>query len=149
MISPLRLSLSIVLVASCYSVAQGVTPRTNNADSERPVDMSSLYLKVRLDSALKLSKLLPGDQVSGKLVQDVYLGAADVFPASSAVRLTVDRLERRRRAPNDHWPWVIKAFTPRHERWPVFSIASITNSVGSQIPLAISLVSVDKEVRIE
>jgi hypothetical protein len=54
--------------------------------------MSSLYLKVRLDSPFKLSKLLPGDQVSGKLVQDVYWGATEVFPALSAVHLTVDRL---------------------------------------------------------
>jgi len=126
-----------------------MTPAPDKADSEPPVNMSSLYLKVRLDLPLKVSKLQPGDQVSGKLLQDVYWGSSEIFPASSPVRLTVDRLERRRRAPNDHWPWVIKAFTPRHEHWPVFRIADITNADGGQIPLAVSMVSVSQEVEIE
>src|SRR5262245_2707865 len=140
MISPFRLALPILLLASAYSAAQGVNPPADNIDSE-PANMPSLYLKVRLDLPLKVSQLQPGDQVSGKLVQDVYRGASEVFPISSAVRLTVDRLERRRRAPNDHWPWVIKAFTPRHEHWPVFRIAEITNADGGQIPLTVSRVS--------
>ena len=149
MILPSRISLVILLFASAYCAAQNVTPQADNKGSEPAVNTSSLYLKVRLDSPLKVSKLRPGDQVSGKLLQDVYWGTTEVFPASSAVRLSVDRLDRRRRAPNDHWPWVIKAFTPRHEQWPVFRIASITNTDGSQVPLAVSLVSMSKEVEIE
>jgi hypothetical protein len=149
MIPAFRVSLAILLFTSLYSAGQASTLPTDNPDSTRPNDMSSLYLKVRLDSPLKVSKLKPGDQVSGKLVQDVYQGDINVFPASSVVRLTVDRLDRRRRAPNDHWPWVIKALTPRHERWPVFHVASVTNIDGTQVPLEVSLVSATREVEIE
>lgn len=149
MILALRKYLTIVLLTSFYSVAQSSPPRTDNPDSGQTVDMSGLYLKVRLDSPMKVSKLKPGDQVSGKLVQDVYWRSTDVFPASSAVRLTVDRLERRRRAPNDHWPWEIKVFTPRHERWPVFHVASVTTADGTQVPLEVSMVSANREVEIE
>jgi hypothetical protein len=148
MISAFRLSLLVVIVlfTSVCSDAQG--RRSNNADPAI-VSLSNLYLKIRLDSPLKVSKLKPGDEVSGKLVQDVYWGTTDVFPASSAVRLIVDRLERRRRPPNDHWPWVIKAFTPRHELWPVFHIASATSADGTRVPLEVSLISANKEVEIE
>jgi hypothetical protein len=149
MIPAIRLSLAIVLFTSACAAAQDSTLRTDIPDAAPPVDMSSLYLKVRLDTPVKFSKLKPGDQVSGKLVQDVYRGGINVFPASSAVRLTVDRLERRRRAPNDHWPWVIKAFTPRHESWPVFHVASVTNVDGTQVPLEVSLISAKREVEIE
>lgn len=148
MILAFRKALAIVLLTSFYSVAQSSAPRADNPDSGQAVDMSGLYLKVRLDSPMKVSKLKPGDQVSGKLVQDVYWRSVDVFPASSTIRLTVDRLERRRRVPNDHWPWEIKAFTPRHERWPVFHVASVTTADGTQVPLEVSLVSANREVEI-
>jgi hypothetical protein len=149
MISAFRLSLAFLLLTCVYSPGQDSTLRTETPDSGRPVDQSSLYLKVRLDSPVKFSKLKPGDQVSGKLVQDVYQGGINVFPAASAVRLTVDRLERRRRAPNDHWPWVIKAFSPRHERWPIFHVASVTKVDGTQVPLEVSMISANREVEIE
>jgi hypothetical protein len=149
MISAFRLSLAFLLFTCVFSPAQDSTLRTETPDSGGPGELSSLYLKVRLDSPVKFSKLKPGDQVSGKLVQDVYQGGIDVFPASSAVRLTVDRLERRRRAPNDHWPWVIKAFSPRHERWPVFHVASVTKVDGTQVPLEVSMISANREVEIE
>jgi hypothetical protein len=149
MISAFRLSLAFLLSTCVFSPAQDSTLRTETPDSGRSGDISSLYLKVRLDSPVKFSKLKPGDQVSGKLVQDVYQGGIDVFPASSAVRLTVDRLERRRRAPNDHWPWVIKAFSPRHERWPIFHVASVTKVDGTQVPLEVSMISANREVEIQ
>ncbi len=145
MISNLRLSLAIALLLSiCVAQAQS----TNPADPASPTDPSALYLKVRVNSPLKFSKLKPGDQVSGNLLQDVYQGGIDLFPASTSVSLTVDRLERRRRAPNDHWPWVIKAFSPRHERWPVFHVASVTKADGTQVPLEVSLISANREVEI-
>jgi len=149
MISAFRLSLAFLLFTRVYSAGQDSTLRTEIPESAQPGDLSSLYLKVRLDSPVKFSKLKPGDQVSGKLVQDVYQGGIDVFPASSTVRLTVDRLERRRRVPNDHWPWVIKAFSPRHERWPVFHVASVTKVDGTQVPLEVSMISANREVEIE
>jgi hypothetical protein len=149
MILRARLSLSILLLASVCIAAQGSTPSTESMGSEQSVEVSGLYLKVRLDAPLKASKLRPGDQVSGKLFQDVYSGAAQVFPASSEVRLTVDRLDRRRRVPNDHWPWVIKAFTPRHERYPAFRVASVMKPDGSQSSLEVSLIAVSQEVEVE
>jgi len=148
MIPHAGLSLAVlVFVSVCF--AQGSTSSAEKTGSEQSVRASDLYLKVRLDSPLKASKLKPGDQVSGKLFQDVYSGDREVFPVSSGVSLTVDRLERRRRAQNDHWPWVIKAFTPRHERYPVFHLASVTSPDGSHIPLEVSLVSVSEEVEVE
>src|SRR2546430_9608102 len=43
----------------------------------------------------------------------------------SPVRLVVDRLEQRRRAPNDHWPWAMKLFAPRHDKYPTFRLAQV------------------------
>ena len=149
MIRPLRLSLAIVLLVSGYSAAQDSTLRADSPASAPTANMPSLYLRVRLDSPIKVSKLKVGDLVSGKLLQDVYSGGAQVFPASSAVQLTVDRLDRRRRAPNDYWPWEIKVFTPRHERVPVFRVASVTSSDGSRVPLEVSVISVNNEVEVE
>ena len=104
---------------------------------------SGIYLKVQLDHPLKLSKLHPGDVVQGKLARDVYSGERELFPAGSSVRLTVDHLEKRRRTPNDHWPWVVKAFTPRHEKYPVFHTALISGAHGESA-LQVSLVSVSR-----
>jgi hypothetical protein len=140
---------AIALVACVYSAAQVSSLRAEGPAPGNSTNTSSLYLKMRVDAPLKMSKLKPGDQVSGKLVQDVYRGGVDAFPASSIVRLTVDGLERRRRAPNDHWPWVIKAFSPRHERVPVFHVANVRNVDGTDIPLEISFISTNSEVEIE
>jgi len=57
--------------------------------------------------------------LQGRLARDFYVGEREVFPAGSPVKLTVGKLERRRREPNDHWPVVIKLFTPRHETYPL------------------------------
>jgi len=109
------------------------TPQVN-------IPNSGLYIKVQLSRPLKLSKLKPGDLVDGELARDVYSADRELFPAGSRVRLTVDHFEKRRRAPNDHWPWVVKAFTPRHENYPVFRTAVVTGSSGD-IPLQVSLIS--------
>src|SRR5690348_11290786 len=92
--------------------------------STAPAD-SGLYLKVQLASRLKMSKLKPGDTVAGTLSRDVYSADQKLFPAGSQVHLTVDHMDKRKRTPNDHWPWVVKAFTPRHENYPVFKEASV------------------------
>lgn len=104
---------------------------------------SSLYVKVQLDSPLKLSKLKPGDVVEGKLSRDVYSSDREVFAAGSSVRLPVDHLEKRKREPNDHWPGVIKLFTPRHENYPVFKTASISGANGES-SLQVSLISISR-----
>jgi hypothetical protein len=96
MTSAIRLSLAALVLFSVWSAAQDLSSAGKTA-SVPTVTGSYLYVKVRLDSPLKVSKLKPGDRVSGKLLQDVYSGAAEVFPGLSVVHLSVDRLDRRRR----------------------------------------------------
>ena len=63
-----------------------------------------------------------------------------MFPAGSRAHLTVGALERRKREPNDHWPGVVKLFTPRHENYPTFESVSLPE--GTEVPLRVSLVSI-------
>ena len=104
---------------------------------------SSLYLKIRLDRPAKLSKLKPGDIVQGKLARSVFSAERELFPVDSSVRLKVDHMEKRRRAPDDHWPWLVKVFTPRHEKYPIFKTALVSGS-GRESALQVSLVSVGR-----
>ena len=67
-----------------------------------------------------------------------------LFPAGSHVRLAVDHMEKRRRIPNDHWPWVVKAFTPRHENYPVFKTATVSGANGESA-LQVSLISISRK----
>jgi len=108
-------------------------------------DASSLYLKVQLDSGLKVSKLKPGDVVAGKLRQPIYLGDRELYPTGSLVHLTVSGLQRERRQPNDYWPWVIKAFTPRHRNRPNFESARIVLADNHEVPIEVRLISFGKE----
>jgi hypothetical protein len=102
-----------------------------------------LYVKVALPTNPKLSKLKPGDVVHGNLARDVYSSDRKVFSAGNPVQLTVDHLERRKRTPNDHWPWAVKEFTPRHENYPVFREAVISNG-SSEDRIQVSMVSVNR-----
>jgi hypothetical protein len=105
---------------------------------------SSLYVKVQLNKPLKLSKLKQRDVIEGGLARDVYSSDRELFAAGSHVNLVVDHLERRRRTPDDHWPWVVKAFTPRHENYPVFKTATVSGASGESA-LQVSLVSMSWE----
>jgi hypothetical protein len=109
---------------------------------------SSLYLKVQLDRPLKLSKLRPGDAVEGTLARDVYSSDRELFPAGSRVRLAVDHMEKRLRTPDDHWPWVVKAFTPRHEPYPVFKTATVSGA-GGESALQVSLISISRKREVQ
>ncbi len=113
-----------------------------------PSTNTSLYLKVQLNNPLKLSKLKPGDVVEGKLARDVYSSDRELFRAGSPVRLAVDHLERRRRAPDDHWPWVVRAFTPRHEQYPIFTKATISAASGESA-LHVSLLSISRKREVQ
>lgn len=109
---------------------------------------SSLYVKVQLNHPLKLSKLKPGDIVEGNLARDVYSSDRELFPAGSRVHLAVDHMEKRRRTPDDHWPWVVKAFTPRHEKYPVFKTATISGASGES-GLQVSLISISRKREVQ
>src|SRR5437879_7100350 len=71
------------------------------------------------------ASLKPGDLVEGRLIRSVYWRDKELLQARSPVRLVVDRLEQRRRAPNDHWPWAMKLFAPRHDKYPTFRLAQV------------------------
>jgi len=124
------------------SVLSGTaTSRAADERSSAASASSSLYVKVQLNNPLKLSKLKPGDVVEGSLARDVYSSDRELFPAGTHVRLAVDHLEKRRRTPNDHWPWVVKAFAPRHEKYPVFKTATVSVA-GAESALQVSLISI-------
>jgi len=131
--------LAGLLATSCIALAGDSQPApSGNTDAE-------LYLKVQLDERLKTSALRPGDVINGKLSQPVYRANRELFAYGSQVQLTVDKVERRRREPNDHWPWVIKAFMPRHENFPTFHASSVLGSNGASTLLQVSLVSINRE----
>jgi hypothetical protein len=141
-------TLLVLLVAAGLSC----TPVCQVADGTGigPDAASELYIKMQLSSAPKFARLKPGDVVDGSLSRDVYSGNQKVLAAGSAIRLTVDHLEKRKRPANDHWPWIVQAFTPRRISYPVFKSATVVTEQGVY-PLNVSLVSSSRmrEVRAE
>lgn len=132
-------TLRWIKAAALIAIAAGLAANpTRSSAADNPSSgtsqsslTSGLYLKVRLSSSIKMSKLKPGDVVAGRLSRDVYSESRMLFPSGSDVRLTVDHLESRKRTPNDHWPWVVRAFAPRHERYPVFKSATVAHDESS------------------
>jgi hypothetical protein len=138
--------ISGVLLAAAVSAGSAICSAADEpaAGGKKPADAnSSLYVKVQLNNPVKLSKLKPGDVVEGKLARDVYSSDRDLFTAGSTVRLTVDHLEKRRRPADDHWPGVVKLFTPRHQNYPVFKTATVSAANGENT-LQVSLISVSR-----
>jgi len=149
----LRLLRSVgwVLVAcgSAYAQSSGYLSKEQAVNRQPGLALrSSVYVKVRLDRTVKVSALKPGDVVEGKLAQDVYSGDRELFAAGSRVRLTVDKLQRRRRVANDHWPLIVKVFTPRHENYPIFQSATVSLPDGKESALQVSLISINRETEI-
>ncbi len=132
-----------LLLAGALTVGTRFCLAANEPPASSPPEASGLYVKVQLLNAVKMSKLQPGNVVEGTLSRDVYSADQKVFPSGSQVRLTVDHLEKRKRTPNDHWPWVVKAFTPRHESYPVFSSATVTLA-DTEKSIQVSLISVSR-----
>jgi hypothetical protein len=124
--------------ATCFAADEPTTNPQKPAAAD-----SSLYVKVQLSDQLKLSKLKPGDVVEGTLARDVYSSDHELFPAGSHIHLPVDHLEKRRRPPNDHWPGVIKLFTPRHENYPVFKTATVSGGSGDSA-LQVTVISISR-----
>jgi hypothetical protein len=107
-----------------------------------------LFIEVQLEAPLKLSQLRPGSVLEGKVARDVYAGDRQLFAAGSRVHLTVGNLERKPREHDDHWPWVVRFFTPRHEDYPSFQSASISLPDGTGIPMQVSFVSGIHEIKL-
>lgn len=108
---------------------------------------AGLYVEVRLARRMKAKALKPGDIVEGTLARDVYAGDRQLFPAGSAIRLTVDHLERKKREHNDYWPGVIVLFSPRHMNYPAFR-SGVVSLPGGDAPLNVSLISITHPVEV-
>ena len=115
------------------------------ADESVTTGPAALYLKAQIQNPPQISKLRPGDTVEGRVLRNVYSREREVVPAGSMIRLTVDKLERRRRIPNDHWPWVISLFTPRHENSPTFEAATVTTTDGKKFAFQVHLLAMGKQ----
>ena len=132
-----------ILAIGASSQSQGASPAPASPKSA----LSGLYLKALLPDEVKITKLKPGESVEATLTHDVYSADHKLFSSGSHVRLAVDHLERRKRTTNDHWPWVVKAFTPRHENYPVFESATVfTDSGETTLPVSVISMSRLREV---
>lgn len=139
--------LATTLAAAALLMVPGICSAADQkpeASPRPPAVGTGLYVKVRLADRIKLSKLKPGDVVEGTLARDVYSADRELFPAGRPVRLTVDHLEKRRRTRNDHWPWVINVFTPRHENYPAFKNATVAQAQGDTT-FQVSMISVSQK----
>lgn len=135
--------LSLVLALFACSVICFASEEPARSGQSSSNANSDLYLKVQL-TELKISSLKPGDVIEGRLARDVYSANRKVFPAGSRLRLTVDSLENKLRTPNDQWPWVVKAFTPRHKKYPVFKTAMVSGVNGESL-LQVSVISISRK----
>ena len=129
------LIFTIFLLVASAATAFGQGP---SADSTGAIP---LFAKVQLDNSLKLSKLKPGDSVEGHLSSNVYSLDRELYAAGSAVHLTVDHVERKRKIPGARWPGIARLFMPRHENAPIFRQAVISMPDGSASRLEATLVS--------
>lgn len=109
-----------------------------------------LFVKVQLDSSVKLSSLKAGESVDGNLTRDVYSPENKVFVSGSHIRLVVSRVERRSKTPSQKWPWIAKIFLPHHENSPVFADGAIFMPDGTKSTIQASLLSSNrmKEVKV-
>jgi hypothetical protein len=130
--STVTLTLLARLLAVTFASAEGI---------KSTVQVSTLIVETQLDNPIKLSQLRPGSIVQGRTTRDVYSGERQLFLAGSRVRLTVGKLERRRRGHNDHWPWVIQVFARGHENYPSFQSAEISLPDGASVTVRVSLLS--------
>jgi len=140
--------LLILLISTCW-LAQGQTVASSGKNealaAAPPAANPELFVRVQLDQIVKTSKLRAGDVVSGHLQRDVYSADRLLFPAGSQVRLSINKMEKRRREPDDHWPWVVKAFTPRHEMYPAAVSATVSSPGGSETTLDVDWFAMRRE----
>lgn len=130
---------TLTLATLIYTLA--LCPALRAQSSSRTGDEFPLFVKVQLGSSVKLSSLKAGESVDGNLTGDVYSLENRVFAAGSHIRLTVSRVERKRKIPSERWPWIAKIFLPRHENFPVFNEVAISMPDGTKSAIQASLLS--------
>jgi hypothetical protein len=130
-----NLTFILFLLVACAISALGQDP------SAGPAGEIPLFAKVQLDNSPKLSKLKPGDSVEGHLSTNVYSLDRELYAAGSAVHLTVDHVERKRKTPSARWPGIARLFMPRHENAPIFTQAVVSMPDGSASRLEATLLS--------
>ena len=119
-----------------------------SAAQDQASDQGPLVVEVQPNGATKLSRLKPGDRLQGEVRNGVYSGERELIPSSSPVELTVSSVERRRRAPSDRWPWVVRLFAPRRTRCPSTLAATVHLPDGSKRPFSLTFVSATHEVEL-
>jgi hypothetical protein len=130
-----NLIFTIFVLAACAIPSCGQGPSADDAGA------IPVFAKVQLDDSLKLSKLKPGDSVEGHLSSNVYSLDREVYSAGTAVHLTVDHVERKRKTPGARWPGIARLFMPRYENVPIFRQAVIAMPDGSASRLEANLVA--------
>ena len=145
------MGLNLTGLLVCLTATTSICTVDPNSPASATAMDEQLYIKLKPVQNVKISRLKAGNTIHGKLVQDVYFGDRQILSAGSPIRLTVDKMQRRRRLPNDHWPWIIKLFTPRHELYPVFQSATGTLQTGTDVPLRVSLLSIgaERQIRVQ
>ncbi len=138
-IKPVALVLLAPGLAFCSAAAEDSSAYAQDSTTADP----GVYIKMQLSNPIRMSKLRAGDVVAGSLSRDVYSAERKLFSSGSIVRLTVDHTEKRRRIRNDHWPWVVQAFTPRQETYPVFKNATVRQDSGES-SVQVSLISASR-----
>ena len=131
----------LILLSLCSDLRAQSSPPSGN--------QAPLFVKVQLDSSVKLSSLKAGESVEGSLARDVYSPEDRVYASGSHIRLTVSRVERKRKTPSEKWPWFAKLFMPHLENSPVFDTAAISMPDGTSSAIQASLLSSNrtKEIR--
>jgi len=129
-------------VRNCTASADDKQVESGAATTAASHSESPHYVELELEHRIKVPSLKPGDVLVGRLSRDIYSGDRELFPAGTPVHLTVGKLERRKREPNDHWPGVVTLFTPRQENYPTIESATVSLPEGREVPLRVSLVSI-------
>jgi hypothetical protein len=111
-------------------------------------DQGSLIVEVQLNGTPKLARLKPGDRVQGEVKNRVYSGERELIPSGSPIELTVSSIERRRRAPSDRWPWVVRLFARRRTSCPSTLAATVHLPDGSKRPFSLTFVSATHQVEL-
>ncbi len=134
-------TFSVAVLVSSLTLSSALLAQSSSSPGTGEIP---LFVKVQLDSSVKLSSLKAGESVAGKLTRDVYSPDNRVFVAGSSIQLTVSRVERKRKEPSEKWPWIAKLFLPHHENFPVFNDAAISMPDGTKSVVQTSFLSFNR-----